>query len=88
MVPRTLGVIGCLILSLTAVSVWGQSQASDHAKSTTPASNIEGWHEGNGDEDSNPWTWFGMSYELRNAAIRSGNSIASGISIKRANGKK
>ena len=85
MVPRTFVVMSCLFLSLAAGSLWGEGKTDDRAKPRSP-SNIEGWQEE--DDLMHDWTWFGMGYEFRNSASRPSNSIASGIPIKRTNGKK
>ena len=88
MVPRSLWVMSFLILSLAADNLWSQSGGSEGSESTSPASNIEGWHEEDEDEVTREWTWFGMSYEFRNMTIRPSHSIAVEISIKKTNGKK
>jgi hypothetical protein len=88
MVPRTLAVMSCLVLALATGSLWAQNHEPDHSKPASPASNIEGWHEEDADELMQDWTWFGMGYEFRNTAIRPGHSIATGIPIKKTNGKK
>jgi hypothetical protein len=75
-----------LFLSLAAGSLWGQNQTVHRSESTSPTSNIEGWHEE--DEVTREWTWFGMSYEFRNMTTRQSHSIAVGIPIKQTNGKK
>jgi hypothetical protein len=88
MEPRNLLVMSCLFLSLAAGGVWGQNPTPENSKAVSPASNIEGWHEGDGDELTREWTWFGMGFEFRNTTIRQSHSIASGIPIKRANGNQ
>jgi hypothetical protein len=88
MVLRTLAVVSCLCLSLTAGSLWGQSQITHRLGSASPASNIEDWQDEESNEPGGEWTWFGMGFEFRNRAMNRNHSIAAGIPIKRANSKK
>ena len=88
MVPRIPRLMTCLLLSIAAGAVWGQGQPAERSKPASSDSYIEGWHDGNEDEQISSWTWFGMGYEFRNSGASS-NAIASGISPQRVNnGKK